>query len=205
MLKLYYTPGACALASHIALEEAGADYEIEAVDLRAGEQRRPEYLAINPAGQTPALVTDEGVLTQNLAIIGYVAETHKDAGLVDAGSSFNLGRMQAFNAFLGSAVHPTIGKVIFSHPPLEGEVKDQATEIALGKFDLVEQSLFQGPWATGAAYTVADGYLSVFSRWARQGGLLDKARFPKLNDHLDRIQARPAVQRVLAAEGIAAV
>lgn len=205
MLKLYYTPGACALASHIALEEAGADYEIEAVDLRAGEQRRPEYLAINPAGQTPALVTDEGVLTQNLVIVGYVAQTHPEAKLADNDSSFNFGHMQAFNAYLGSAVHPTIGKVMFSHPPLEGEAKDQAVEIALGKYDLIEQSLFQGPWATGEAYTVADGYLSVFTRWARQGGLLNTARFPKLNDHLDRVQARPAVQRVLAAEGIAAV
>lgn len=205
MLKLYYSAGACALASHIALEEAGADYEIEHVDLKLGEQRTPEFLAINPAGQTPALVTDEGVLTQNLVIMGYVAQTHPEAKLADNGSSFNFGHMQAFNAFLGASLHPAIGKVMFSRPPLEGEAKDQALELALGKYDLIEQSLFQGPWATGEAYTVADGYLSVFTRWARQGGLLDKARFPKLNDHLDRIQRRAAVQRVLAAEGIAPV
>lgn len=205
MLKLYYSAGACALASHIALEEAGADYEIEHIDLKKGEQRSPDYLAITPTGQTPALVTDEGVLTQNLVIMGYVAQTHPEAKLADNGSSFRFGQMQAFNAFLGASLHPAIGKVMFSRPPLEGEAKAQALEIALGKYDLVEQSLFKGPWATGTDYTVADGYLSVFSRWARQGGYLDTARFPKLNEHLDRVQARPAVQRVLAAEGIEAV
>ena len=69
MLKLYYSPGACALASHIALEEAGAEFELEKIDLKQGQQKTPEYLAVNPAGVTPALRTDQGVLTQNLSLI----------------------------------------------------------------------------------------------------------------------------------------
>ena len=202
MLKLYYSPGACALASHIALEEAGADYEAVAIDLKKGEQKTPDYLAINPAGVTPALVTDEGVLTENLVIMGYVAQTHPEARLADNESSFNFGKMQSLNGWLGSSLHPAIGKVLFSRPPLEGEAKTGQIELALGKYDLAEQHLFKGPWAMGDDYTVADGYLSVFTRWARQAELLDKTRYPKLNDHLDRVQARPAVQRVLAAEGI---
>lgn len=202
MLKLYYSPGACALASHIALEEAGADYEAVAIDLKKGEQKTPDYLAVNPAGVTPALVTDEGVLTENLVIMGYVAQTHPQARLADNGSSFNFGKMQSLNAWLGSSLHPAIGKVLFSRPPLEGAARANQVELALNKYDLAEQHLFKGPWAMGDAYTVADGYLSVFTRWARQAGLLDKSRFPRLNDHLDRVQARPAVQRVLAAEGI---
>ena len=202
MLKLYYSPGACALASHIALEEAGADYEAVAIDLKKGEQKTPDYLAINPAGVTPALVTDEGVLTENLVIMGYVAQTHPEARLADNESSFNFGKMQSLNGWLGSSLHPAIGKVLFSRPPLKGEAKTSQIELALGKYDLAEQHLFKGPWAMGDDYTVADGYLSVFTRWARQAELLDKTRYPKLNDHLDRVQARPAVQRVLAAEGI---
>ncbi|WGM31630.1 glutathione S-transferase N-terminal domain-containing protein [Brevundimonas sp. NIBR11] len=205
MLKLYYSPGACAMASHIALEEAGADYDIVAVDLKKGEQKTPEYLAINPAGSTPALVTNEGVLTENLVIMGYVAQTHPEANLADNDSSFNFGKMQSLNGWLGSSLHPAIGRVLFSRPPLEGQARADQVELALGKFDLAENHLFKGPWAMGAEYTVADGYLSVFTRWARQSGLLDKTRFPRLNDHLDRVQARPAVQRVLAAEGIAPV
>jgi len=202
MLKLYYSPGACAMASHFALEEAGADYDLVKIDLKTGQQKTPEYLAINPAGVTPALVTDEGVLTENLVIMGYVAQTHPEAGLADDASSFAFGKMQSFNGFLSASLHPAIGKVLFSRPPMEGEAKAQALEFALTKYDLVEQHLLQGPWAMGEAYTVADGYLSVFTRWLRQAGLLDRTRFPKLDDHLDRVQARPAVRRVLEAEGL---
>lgn len=202
MLKLYYSPGACAMASHIALEEAGADYEVVPIDLKSGQQKTPEYLAINPAGVTPALVTDEGVLTENLVIMGYVAQTHPDAGLADIESSFHFGKMQAFNGFLGASLHPAIGRVLFARPPLEGDERAKATEAALAKYDLVEQHLLIGPWAMGEHYSVADGYLSVFTRWARQAKLLDQTRFPKLNAHLDRVQARPAVRRVLEAEGL---
>lgn len=205
MLTLYYSPGACAMASHIALEEAGADYDLKKIDLKAGEQRTPEYLAINPAGSTPALITDEGVLTENLVIMGYVAQTHPEARLADTGSSFKFGKMQSFNGFLGSSLHPAIGRALFSKPPLEGEAKDKALEAALAKYDIVEQSLFKGPWAMGEDYTVADGYLSVFTRWGRQAGFLTRERFPRLNDHLDRVQARPAVKRVLEQEGLTPV
>jgi glutathione S-transferase len=205
MLKLYYSPGACALASHIALEEAGAAYELVKIDLRAGEQRTPEYLAVNPAGSTPALVTDDGVLTENAVIMGYVAQTHPDAGLADLASDFNFGKMQSLNGFLSASLHTAIGRVLFSRPPLEGEARQTALDVALSKYDLVEQNLLKGPWAMGETYTVADGYLSVFTRWARQAELLDKDRYPRLNAHLDAVQDRPAVQRALAAEGIAPV
>jgi glutathione S-transferase len=205
MLKLYYSPGACALASHVALEEAEADYVLEKVDLRAGQQRTPEYLAINPAGVTPALQTDAGVLTQNTAILAYVAQTHPHAHLADLDDPFAFARTQAFNAWLASSLHPAIGKVLFSRPPLEGEAKDAAMKIALEKLDLAEHHLLAGPWAMGADHSVTDGYLMVFTRWARQAGLLDKTRFPKLNAHLDLVQSRPAVQRALHAEGVAPV
>lgn len=205
MLKLYYSAGACALASHIALEEAGADYEIQHVDLRKGEQREPAFLAINPAGSTPALVTDEGVLTENAVIMSHVAHTHPEAQLADHHAAFRFSKMQSLNGWLGSSLHPAIGRLLFSRPPLEGEARTAQLEVALGKFDLVEHHLMKGPWAMGDRYTIADGYLSVFTRWARQAGLLDSVRFPRLNDHLDLVQARPAVQRVLAAEGLTAV
>lgn len=205
MLKLYYSPGACALASHIALEEAGADYELVKINLGAGEQRKPEFLAINPAGSTPALVTDDGVLTENVVIMGYIAQTHPAAKLADDNSSFGFSKMQSLNAWLGSSLHPAMGRLLFSRPALEGEARDAAAKVVLDKLDVLENHLFVGPWVRGEGYTVADGYVSVFTRWARQAGLLDVARYPNLSDHLDRIQSRPAVQKVLAAEGIAAV
>jgi glutathione S-transferase len=202
MLKLYYSPGACALASHIALEEAGADYQTQKIDLRAGEQKTPEYLAINPAGATPALQTDRGVLTQNPAILGYVAQQHPAAQLMPD-DAFERARIDAFNGYLSSGVHPALSRVLFAG--LQGEARDEAAAAALGKLQVVEDKLLEEPWVFGDRYTVSDGYLIVFTRWARQAGLLDPARFPRLNAHLDRVQARPAVQRVLEAEGVGAV
>ena len=205
MLKLYYSPGACALASHIALEEAGARFELELVNLREGQQKSPEYLTINPAGSTPALITPEGVLTENSVIMSYVAQTHPDAKLADLDSRFNFHKMLSFCGFLGASLHPAIGRALFARPPLEGEAKAAAVEAGMVKYRIVEDSLFQGPWAMGDDYTVADGYLYVFCRWVKAAGLLDPERFPKLNAHIARMQARPAVQRALATEGIPAV
>jgi glutathione S-transferase len=202
MLKLYYSPGACAMASHISLEEAGAEYELVKIDLRKGEQKTPEYLAINPAGVTPALVTSEGVLTENAAIMAWVARTYPEANLADLDSLFAFAKMMAFNGFIASTLHPAISKVVFAHPPLEGTEREKARTFALAKYDLVEHHYLKGPWAMGEQYTISDGYLSVFTRWARLNDLLDRERFPKLNAHLNLIQSRPAVQRVLHMEGL---
>lgn len=202
MLKLYYSPGACAMASHFALEEAGAEYDLVKIDLKKGEQRTPEYLAINPAGVTPALATDQGVLTENAVIMVHAARTSPDAGLTPEEPGFDFDRMQSFNGFLGASLHPAIGAVLFGKPALEGEARAAALEKALGKYDVVEHHLLRGPWAMGEQYTVADGYLSVFTRWLRQAELLDKDRFPKLNAHLNLVQARPAVVRALHMEGL---
>ena len=203
MTKLYYSAGACSLAPHIVLEEIGAPYEIEAVNLRAGEQKRPEYLARNPKGAVPALDTEHGVLTENVAILNYLAATHPDAGLAPTGDAWALAGLTSFTAFLGSSVHPNIGKLLFY--PLDPEAKAAQREVTLAKLRLIEDHLLIGPWALGEAYSVADPYLMVFERWARSGGLLDPSEFPRMNAHLDAVQARPAVERALSAEGIAKV
>lgn len=205
MLKLYISPGACALASHIALEEAGAAFETQVVDLKTGQQRTPEYLAVNPAGVTPALQTDRGVITQNAAILAFIAQTHPDRDLAPVEDPHAFAAFNALNGFLGASLHPAIGKVLFSRPALEGADKAQAVDQALAKYQLVEDHWLKGPWVFGEAFTLADGYLAVFTRWARQAGLLDPSRFPGLNAHLDRVQARPAVARALAAEGLGVV
>ncbi|MDZ4362661.1 glutathione S-transferase family protein [Brevundimonas sp.] len=205
MLNLFISPGACAMASHIALEEAGVEHQTTVIDLRQGQQKTPEYLAVNPAGVTPALKTDQGVITQNAAILAWVAQTWPDKKLAPVDDAFEFARFNAFNGFLASSLHPAMGRLLFSRPPLEGEVRDQAMELVLAKLQLVEDHLLKGPWVFGAAYTLSDGYLSVFTRWARQAGFLDAGRFPKLSGHLDAVQARPAVVRMLAAEGLSAV
>lgn len=203
MNKLYYSPGACSLAPHIVLEEIGAPYEVQAVNLKAGEQRTPAYLAQNPKGAVPALKTDRGVLTEGVAILNYLAATHPEAGLAPVGDPYAQAVLTSFCAYLGSSVHPNIGKLLFY--PLGDAEKAAQREVTLSKLRLIEDSLLVGPWALGDTYTVADPYLSVFERWARAGGLLDAAEFPRMNAHLDAVQARPAVERVLANEGLAKV
>src|SRR5262249_28040916 len=104
MLKLYYAPGTCALASHIALEEAGATYETVRLNFKAEDQKKPEYLKINPKARVPSLVTDQGVLTETPAILYYIAQTYPAAKLAPS-DPYLLGKAQAFNNYLCSTVH----------------------------------------------------------------------------------------------------
>ncbi len=211
MLKLFYAPGACSLASHIALEEAGADYDVERVDLRGGQQRTPAYLAVNPKGRVPALLTDRGVLTENPVILGYIAQTHPDAHLAAIGDSFAFGDMQAFNMFLAITVHVAFAHVFRPERYGDGEeaaraMRAKAPESLAAAFALIEEKFADGrPFVQGEAYTVADPYLFTFSRWldtrrldGRPLGRL--ADFPYVSAHHARVGERPAVVKVLAAE-----
>jgi hypothetical protein len=105
MLTFYYATNTCALASHIALEEAGAAYESRWVDFGAAEQTKPDYLEINPKGRVPSLATERGVLTETPAILAYIAQSHPEAKLVPLGDPFAFAEMQSFMAYLCSTVH----------------------------------------------------------------------------------------------------
>jgi glutathione S-transferase len=105
MLTLYRsTSNSCATATHIALEEAGADYKAIRLDISAGDQHKPEYLKVNPKARVPALVTPHGILTENVALLAYIAQTHPKANLAPT-DAFAFARMQAFNSWLASTVH----------------------------------------------------------------------------------------------------
>jgi glutathione S-transferase len=200
MLKLFYAPGSCALASHIALDEAGAAYEAVRLDLRAGDQRKPEYLAVNPKGRVPALVTDRGILTENPAILAYIAQTHPAARLAPFDDAFEFGRMQSFNSYLCATVH-----VAHAHRMRAYRWADDAAAIAEMQrkvpqnvaecFDLIEREMFEGPWVTGGRYTICDPYLFTLAGWMEGDGV-DPARFPKIQDHQRRMKQRPAVRKI---------
>jgi glutathione S-transferase len=201
MLKLFYAPGSCAMASHIALEEAAASYDAVCLDLRAGDQRKPEYLAVNPKGRVPALVTDRGILTENPAILAYVAQTHPAARLAPFEDAYELGRVQSFNSYLCSTVH-----VAHAHRMRAYRWADDAAAIAemqrkvpqnVGEcFDLIEREMFEGPWVMGERYSICDPYLFTLAGWLEGDGV-DPARFPKIQDHQRRMKHRPAVRKVL--------
>ncbi|XOV88546.1 MAG: glutathione S-transferase family protein [Pseudomonadota bacterium] len=204
MLKLYYSPGACSLAPHIALEEARAEFEAVRLDLRAGEQLSPEYRQLNPKGRVPALVTDAGILTENPAILLYIAMRKPGANLAPLDDVFRLAQMQAFNAYLSSTVH-----VAHAHGPRGIRWADEASSLADMKrkvpenmascFELIENEYLEGPWVLGEQYTVADAYLFTIASWLEADGV-DVNRFPRVLAHRNAMQKRPAVQAVLARE-----
>ena len=105
MFTLFYFPGTCALASHIALEDAGASYELKRVDFRKTEQQSPDYLAINPKGRVPTLKTPGGVLTETPAILAFVAQSFPEARLAPLDDPIALAQLQAFTNYLCSTVH----------------------------------------------------------------------------------------------------
>lgn len=207
MLKLFTAPGSCALASHIALEEAGADYEAVNLNLKDGDQRRADYLAINPKGRAPALVVPgHGVLTENPVILAYVARTHPDANLAPLDDPFAFAELDAFNIFLCATVHPAFAHVFRPYRYADGEdaaaaMKAKAPVALAEHFSLIEERLADGrPWAHGDDYRVSDGYLFVFTRWLERNFPEVAARFPKTIGHRKRVAERPAVRRVLARE-----
>ncbi|UTP38374.1 glutathione S-transferase N-terminal domain-containing protein [Phenylobacterium sp. LH3H17] len=204
MLKLFYFPGSCSLASHIALEDAGADYEAVRVDLMGGEQTRPDYLAINPKGRIPALVTERGVVTESPAILAFVAQSHPGANLAPLDDPFAFAQVQAFNGYLSSTVH-----VAYAHgrragrwadaPSAIAEMKRKVPETMAACFARIEADLPEAPWVMGEAYTICDPYLFTFSGWLAGIGV-EIAQFPKVFGHFQRMNTRSAVRKVLARE-----
>jgi len=204
MLKLYYAPGTCALASHIALEEAGATYETVRLNFKTEDQKKPEYLKINPKARVPSLVTDRGIITETPAILIYVAQTHPAAKLAPLDDPYRLARVQAFNSYLCSTVH-----VAHAHRPRGYRWADDPAAIEAMKkkvpqtvgecFALIEREMFEGPWVMGKDYTVCDGYLYTLTQWLGADGV-DVNKTPKIAEHFRRVAERPAVQRALADE-----
>ena len=206
MIRLYYAPGGCSLAVHIALEEAGAVFEPVRVDFAAGEQRGADYLAINPKGRVPALVTERGVLTECVAILAWIAQTWPEADLAPLDDPWGFAQMQAFNAFLASSVHTANAHVSRPGRYADGEAAAAAMAAkapqALGDFfALIEDQLSDGrPWVLGEAYSVADPYLMVMTGWVLRRELLAPERIPFAAAHLTRVSQRPAAQRALQRE-----
>ncbi len=209
MIRLYYAPNGCSLAPHIALEETGADFEAVRLDFRSSEQRGAAYRAINPKGRVPAVVTDQGVLTECVAILGWIAQAWPEAGLAPLDDPWAFAQMQSFNAFLASSVHPAYAHVSRPGRYADGEAAAAAmlakAPEALGDFfALIEDQLADGrPWIHGDRYTVSDPYLMVMTGWVFGRALLDPAGVPHAAAHRARVAARPAARRALAREAAA--
>ena len=204
MLKLYYAPGTCAMASHIALQETGAAYTAERLDFKTNQQNSPEYLAINPKGRVPAMVTDRGILTETPAMLAFIAQSFPAAKLAPLDDPFAFAQAQAFNSYLCSTVHVAHahkgrGPRWATEESSYADMKRKVPQTMAACFALIERDMLRGPWVMGEQYTVCDPYLFTIAGWL-EGDSVDIATLPKVADHRKRMSDRPAVQKVLAAE-----
>lgn len=201
MLKLFYSPGSCALASHLALAESGADYEAVRIDFGKDEQKKPEYLAINPKARVPALITDQGVLTETPAILVYISQAFPDARLAPFDDPFVFAEAQSFNSYLCATVHVAHAhrgrghRWAYEESSFE-DMKRKVPESVGACFELMENEMIKGPWVMGETYSICDMYLYTLTRWLEGDGV-DLTRFPKVKEIFSRITERPAIASAL--------
>ena len=205
MLTLLFSKGSSALAAHILLEEVGLPYVAQEVSIPQGQHRTPEFLQVNPKGRLPVLHTPHGPLTENPAILEYIAAAHPEAGLVPA-STFDQARARALCAYLCATVH-----VAFAHkqrgarwatsPQALDDMKQLVPKNMIDCADILEAQCQEGPWALGRAYSFADPYLYLFGRWMAANDL-DLANHPRLAEHSSAMRARPATQAALSAQDL---
>jgi glutathione S-transferase len=204
MIKLYYAPHTCSLASHIALEDAGAEYATVRINFAAEEQRKPEYLAINPKGRAPAMVTDRGILTETPAILAFIAQSFPKAKLAPLDDPFLFAEVQAFNSYLCSTLHIAHAHRMRGYrwaddPSAIAAMQRKVPESVGACFELIEGKMLRGPWVMGETYSICDPYLFTIAQWMEQDGV-DPSRFPKVKDHRQRMSERPHVQKAVAEE-----
>jgi glutathione S-transferase len=197
----YYAPKTVSLATHIALEETGANYEARRLDFSITEQRSAEYLGINPKGRVPSLATDEGILTETPALLAYLAQAFPAARLGPIENPFLFAKMQEFNCYLCATVHVAHAHRVRGVRWVDDPVAIEALKVKVPQnmaecFQLIEDGMLQGPWVMGAEYSVSDGYLFTVAQWLASDGV-DIADFPRVAEHAERMLQRAAVQKVL--------
>jgi glutathione S-transferase len=204
MLKLYYSPGSCALASHIALQEAGAAYTTERIDFKTNQQNSREYLAVNPKGRVPAMVADRGILTETPAMLAFIAQSFPQAKLAPLDDPFAFAEVQAFNSYLCSTVHVAHahrgrGYRWAADEASFADMKRMVPKTVGASFALIERDMLKGPWVMGENYTICDPYLFTLAQWLEGDGV-DLSSLPRVTDHRKRMSERPAVRKAIADE-----
>ncbi|GAA3929947.1 glutathione S-transferase family protein [Luteimonas lutimaris] len=202
-MKLYYAPGACSLADHITLEWIGKPYE--AIRVSSDDRKSPGYRRLNPAGSVPVLQDGDWALTQNVAILNFLADTSPEAGLGGDGTPRGRAEVNRWLAFVNSDVHPGFKPLFGATAYLDDEAtiektRDAARTALRGLFERADAQLANGDWIAGSR-SIADPYLYVVTRWANAQGV-DLSGLDNLARFSARMEADPAVQKVLGEEGL---
>lgn len=198
-LKLYFSPGACSLASHIALHEAGLEFTTEKVDLAAKKtEAGADFNAINPKGYVPALAIGDDVLTEGTAVMQFIADKAPNKNLAPAAGSVERYRLQEWLGFINSEVHKPLG-ALFAKP--SDDVRNATVERILKRLAYIDGKLAGQDFLLGNTFTVVDGYLFTVLGWTKFVGV-DISAYPNVGAFLGRVAGRPAVQAALKAEGL---
>jgi glutathione S-transferase len=204
MLTLYYSPGACSMASHIALEETGKPYEAKETSLAKGQHKTPEYLAVNPHGKVPALIVDGQLLTENTAILTYIGKQFPETGMLPV-DPFEQARCISQMAWFSNTPHISQRGIMrpYRFASVEGhhdDVKQTMKNNFWKNLQEIDEAIDGNTWVLCDRYTMADPYALVFYRWGIRADLPmnELKSYTKLKD---RLLSRPAVRTVLAREG----
>ena len=201
-MKLFFSPGACSLASHITLREAGLPFDLKRTDTKTKKlEDGGDYFAVNSKGSVPALRLDDGqVLTEGPAILQYVADQKPDSKLVPKAGTIERYRVLEWLNFITSELHKTFGP--FFKPTTPEAYKQISRETLEKRLDWLDKELAGKQFLTDNHFTVADAYLFTVLRWGPNVGI-DVAKWPNVKAYMDRVGARKAVQEALKAEGLA--
>jgi glutathione S-transferase len=200
-MKLYYSPGACSMAPHIVLREAGYKFDLERVDIPSKKTASgADYWKVNPKGYVPALQLDGGqVLTEVGVIIQYLADQKPESGLVPALGTMERYRLMEAVNFAATEIQKQIGPLF--NPLATPEVKRFQMGIIERRFNALEKALEGKQYVAGDEYSVADAYLFVVLNWTNVQKI-DVAQWPNIKSYMARIAARPKVQETMKAEGL---
>lgn len=200
-MKLYFSPGACSLAPHIVLREAGYRFDLDKLDRATKHTASGEdYNQINPNGYVPALRLDDGqVLTEGSVILQYLADQKPESGLAPKAGTLERYRLMEWLNFISSEVHKTLGALF--NPKITPEWRENQIGLFGRRADHLVRALGNKPYLMGEKFSVADAYLYTVLSWT---GFLkvDMSKWPTLKDYMARINARPAVKEAMRAEGL---
>ncbi len=200
-MKLYYLPGACSLASNIALREAGLKFELVKVDRHTKKAADGlDFNEVNPKGYVPALTLDSGeTLTENICVLQYIADRNPGAKLAPPNGTMERYRLIEWLAFISSEIHKNFS------PLFRADASEDARQFVLGnlckRLDYLQGALGSRTFLTGEQFTIADCYLGVVLNWSGHVKL-DLGKWPELKRYVDRVQTRPHVVEALKAEGL---
>ena len=204
MFTLYYAAHTCSLASHIALEDAGAKYDLKRINFSKAEQQSPAYLAVNPKGRVPAMMTPRGILTETPAMLAFIAQSFPEAQLAPLSDPFAFAELQSFNSYLCSTLHVAHAHRMRGHrwaddPASYADMQRKVPKSVGSCYEMIETRMLKGTWVMGDAYTIADPYLFTLAQWLEEDGV-DPARIPHVMAHRTRMAARPNVKKAIAEE-----